>query len=396
MVFVQVGRRRPRQSPPTPGKLNADLTAIFQTEAPVSDDLDDGDTKGDLGRHVVRLHGVFDMSDPTITHEFVRALTEGIRNAFGKDVPHTAVMDLIAEASGRKTDAMMHKLKMQVRGKNYRLTADTKEAPDAVPAETISRWVEKRKWRNVAKTAAFLLSKKGAEDLAEDVEDSEIDWTVVAACGALSLIYLSDTDEALAMMQDQPTVDPRVLLVATYAKLSAGQDDAAVKDMALPCILANPSVLVTDLESTGRIKSIFGDLHGGPFADLAADIAKSDGSSDFGERTKDELIQMLVPDEHEFVYHDWSGTLDSLLASFGKTKLNIAIIRIAMETGADIELKPAVAIDQSVGPESIACLFIGQWVDDMSDLIADYGLTPDQYRMMWKLPKEYPISRAQK
>lgn len=54
--------------------------------------------------------------------------------------------------------------------------------------------------------------------------------------------------------------------------------------------------------------------------------------------------------------------------------------------------EPAVPIDQSVFADAIICLEDGlpkkllrRW------LMSEYGLTPDQYRARWGLPKDYPL-----
>ena len=51
------------------------------------------------------------MSDLILNHNFVRKLTRNIRDAYGKEVPHTKVLELIADAAGKKAGPMMHALK---------------------------------------------------------------------------------------------------------------------------------------------------------------------------------------------------------------------------------------------------------------------------------------------
>jgi hypothetical protein len=51
------------------------------------------------------------MQEIKVTHAFVKKLTKNIRNAYGNQVPHTKVLELIADAAGRQAGPMMHELK---------------------------------------------------------------------------------------------------------------------------------------------------------------------------------------------------------------------------------------------------------------------------------------------
>jgi hypothetical protein len=51
------------------------------------------------------------MAEMLITHSFVKKLASNIRVRYGNDVRHTQVIELIAEALGRKAGPMMHALK---------------------------------------------------------------------------------------------------------------------------------------------------------------------------------------------------------------------------------------------------------------------------------------------
>lgn len=55
------------------------------------------------------------MTEPVITHEFVRTLTRALRSSYGKHIRHTDVLEVIANSLGWKADALMHKLKSQVK-----------------------------------------------------------------------------------------------------------------------------------------------------------------------------------------------------------------------------------------------------------------------------------------
>lgn len=56
------------------------------------------------------------------------------------------------------------------------------------------------------------------------------------------------------------------------------------------------------------------------------------------------------------------------------------------------ELKPAVSIRSSVKPDYIVCLEDGKKLKMLKrHLMTHYQMTPDQYRVKWGLPSDYPM-----
>jgi predicted transcriptional regulator len=56
------------------------------------------------------------------------------------------------------------------------------------------------------------------------------------------------------------------------------------------------------------------------------------------------------------------------------------------------ELRPAVSVRASVKPGYIVCLEDGKKMKMLRrHLMTHYGLTPDDYRAKWNLPKDYPM-----
>ncbi|PSC06804.1 transcriptional regulator [Alsobacter soli] len=56
------------------------------------------------------------------------------------------------------------------------------------------------------------------------------------------------------------------------------------------------------------------------------------------------------------------------------------------------ELKPAVPIKKSITPDAIICLEDGKAFKSLKrHLATKYGMTPDDYRARWGLPKDYPM-----
>ena len=56
------------------------------------------------------------------------------------------------------------------------------------------------------------------------------------------------------------------------------------------------------------------------------------------------------------------------------------------------EQKPAVSIRASIKPEYIVCLEDGKKLKMLRrHLMTHYGMTPDDYRAKWNLPRDYPM-----
>lgn len=57
-----------------------------------------------------------------------------------------------------------------------------------------------------------------------------------------------------------------------------------------------------------------------------------------------------------------------------------------------VELKPAVSVKKSITPDAIICLEDGKSFKSLKrHLATKYGMTPDDYRARWGLPKDYPM-----
>ncbi len=59
---------------------------------------------------------------------------------------------------------------------------------------------------------------------------------------------------------------------------------------------------------------------------------------------------------------------------------------------ADAPLEPAVSIRASIKPDYIICLEDGKKLKMLKrHLMTHYGMTPEDYRAKWNLPKDYPM-----
>ena len=54
-------------------------------------------------------------------------------------------------------------------------------------------------------------------------------------------------------------------------------------------------------------------------------------------------------------------------------------------------LVPAVPIRKSITPSFLICLDDGKKFKSLKRHLASHGMTPDQYRAKWNLPKDYPM-----
>jgi predicted transcriptional regulator len=55
-------------------------------------------------------------------------------------------------------------------------------------------------------------------------------------------------------------------------------------------------------------------------------------------------------------------------------------------------LVPAVPIRKSISPGFLICLDDGKKFKSLKRHLASHGMTPDQYREKWNLPKDYPMT----
>ena len=84
-----------------------------------------------------------------------------------------------------------------------------------------------------------------------------------------------------------------------------------------------------------------------------------------------------------------AGELPALIS-----EVHLALAKVgngAAEAPAETP-KPAVAIKKSVTPDYIICLDDGKKFKSLKrHLRTKYGMTPEQYREKWGLPKDYPM-----
>ena len=57
-------------------------------------------------------------------------------------------------------------------------------------------------------------------------------------------------------------------------------------------------------------------------------------------------------------------------------------------------LVPAVSVRKSITPEYLICLDDGKKFKSLRRHLRSLGLTPEQYRAKWSLPKDYPMTAS--
>jgi predicted transcriptional regulator len=83
-----------------------------------------------------------------------------------------------------------------------------------------------------------------------------------------------------------------------------------------------------------------------------------------------------------------AGDLAALIGSIHATLTKLGVDTAATEPE---KLNPAVAIKKSVTPGYIICLDDGKRFKSLKRHLATLGMTADQYRLKWNLPKDYPM-----
>jgi len=82
------------------------------------------------------------------------------------------------------------------------------------------------------------------------------------------------------------------------------------------------------------------------------------------------------------------GGLAALIESVHLALTNLGDVEAAPQTEA---LVPAVPIRKSVTPGFLICLDDGKKFKSLRRHLGMLGMTPDQYRTKWSLPKDYPM-----
>ncbi len=81
---------------------------------------------------------------------------------------------------------------------------------------------------------------------------------------------------------------------------------------------------------------------------------------------------------------DVAGVIESVYATLAKLGSPVEVPVVRQE--------PAVSVRASIKPDYIVCLEDGKKLKMLKRyLMTNYGMTPDQYRVKWGLPADYPM-----
>ncbi len=107
--------------------------------------------------------------------------------------------------------------------------------------------------------------------------------------------------------------------------------------------------------------------------------------------TKPEVIEMTAEIVASYVENNSvaAAELPALIQSVHKALMGVASGEAVVEAAPK---EPAVPVRRSVQPDYITCLEDGRKFKSLKrHLRTRYGLSPDDYRAKWGLPKDYPM-----
>jgi predicted transcriptional regulator len=81
--------------------------------------------------------------------------------------------------------------------------------------------------------------------------------------------------------------------------------------------------------------------------------------------------------------------LPALIVSVHSASTSHGVVEAIPKTEAPI---PAVSIRKCITPGFLICLDDGKKLKTLKRHLTNLGMTPDQYRTKWNLPKEYPMT----
>ena len=82
------------------------------------------------------------------------------------------------------------------------------------------------------------------------------------------------------------------------------------------------------------------------------------------------------------------GGLPALIESVHSALSNLGAVEAVPKTEV---LVPAVPVRRSITPDFLICLDDGKKFKSLKRHLRNLGMTPDQYRERWSLPKDYPM-----
>lgn len=108
--------------------------------------------------------------------------------------------------------------------------------------------------------------------------------------------------------------------------------------------------------------------------------------------SKDTIVKLMADVVSAYVSNN-PVPASELTSLIDQIYQSLDLLRSDRSTQAEIEaLKPAVPIRKSVTPDFIISLESGKKFKSLKrHLRVSYGLSPDEYRVKWGLPSDYPM-----
>lgn len=114
---------------------------------------------------------------------------------------------------------------------------------------------------------------------------------------------------------------------------------------------------------------------------------ESDG--EFGSLTR--VMNMTVRIVTAYVERNEVG-VEGLVSLIGSTRDTLSGIESGLKPAGPAAQEPAVPLDRSINDQYLVCLEDGRKLKTLKrHLHAAYGMTPEQYRLKWHLPPDYPM-----
>jgi predicted transcriptional regulator len=109
------------------------------------------------------------------------------------------------------------------------------------------------------------------------------------------------------------------------------------------------------------------------------------------QSTANDLIELTAEIVASYVSNNTIAPSD-LPALIGSVQQALRTASAAGTEAPREELKPAVPLRRSVTPDAIVCLEDGKRFRSLKrHLATHHGMTPQQYRERWNLPRDYPM-----
>jgi predicted transcriptional regulator len=115
----------------------------------------------------------------------------------------------------------------------------------------------------------------------------------------------------------------------------------------------------------------------------------NDNNPSAGQSNSEDLVSLTADIVAAHVSNN-TVSAEEVLALIGN--VHSALAGLGQEAPAEERPEPAVSVRSSVKSEHLVCLEDGKKFKMLKrHLIADHGMTPDEYRARWGLPSSYPM-----